>query len=253
MSEQRPLSDVGKRPATRDPLVALRDPVPSYWRHRLDPVIARLEGYVAERLTATVALGIVVAVAVSVTVLVIHFMRTPSARPALELTSTGTAIPMVSTTTTAVQVVVHAAGAVVNPGVYRMSSTSRVADLIESAGGFTQDADTDRINLAAPLGDGSRLYVPRKGESDVPVAIGPDGQSALEPDGSSQSTEARPLNLNTAKADELDELPGIGPATAAAIVDHRTKNGPFRSVDGLLEVRGIGPAKLEALRGLVTV
>ncbi|MEY4174789.1 MAG: hypothetical protein RI900_1954, partial [Actinomycetota bacterium] len=97
----------------------------------------------------------------------------------------------------------------------------------------------DAINLAARLLDGQRVYVPRVGEA-VPPGAGPEAPSG-------------PLDLNSATEEQLDDLPGVGPATAAAIVAHRDSNGPFGSVDDLGEVRGIGPAKLDALRGLVTV
>ncbi len=165
-------------------------------------------------------------------------------------------VPAASTTTTSATVVVHAAGAVVAPGVYRLGPGLRVADLLAAAGGPTADADVDRLNLAATLADGQRLYVPRRGEV-APAAVAPDGGGAAP--GSSSSgpgtgpSTAAPIDLNSADAEQLDALPGVGPATAAAIVDHRTRNGPFTSVDGLLDVRGIGPAKLEALRDLVTV
>jgi competence protein ComEA len=143
-----------------------------------------------------------------------------------------------TTPTTAAGIVVHAAGAVRQPGLYRLGRDARVADLLDAAGGPTLETDLDRLNLAAPLADGQRLYVPRKGEVSPP-AVGPDATG--------------PLDLNTATAEQLDTLPGVGPATAAAIVSHRERNGPFATVDGLLDVRGIGPAKLEALRDLVTV
>jgi competence protein ComEA len=165
-----------------------------------------------------------------------------------------------STTTTAAPViVVHAAGAVTRPGLYRLPRDARVADLLDQAGGPTPDTDLDRVNLAAPLADGQRLYLPRRGESEPPV-VGPDGGTAPSGGGASPgsgagpgSGTAGPIDLNRATAEELDTLPGIGPATAAAIIDHRERNGPFTSIDGLLDVRGIGPAKLEGLRDLVAV
>ncbi|MFM7684879.1 MAG: helix-hairpin-helix domain-containing protein [Actinomycetota bacterium] len=137
------------------------------------------------------------------------------------------------------KVVVHVAGAVERSGVYHLVPGSRVVDAIETAGGAAANAEVDAINLAAPLVDGQRVYVPRVGEA-VPQAVA-DGQPA------------GPLDLNAATEEQLDDLPGVGPATAAAIVAHREANGPFGSVDDLGEVRGIGPAKLDALRELVTV
>jgi competence protein ComEA len=139
-------------------------------------------------------------------------------------------------------VVVHVAGAVARPGVYRLGDAARVADALDAAGGAAAEADVDALNLAAKLSDGERVYVPRKGE----VGIGP-GQSV------GASAPAGPLDLNTATADQLDDLPGVGPATAEAIISYRTEHGRFRSVEQLLEVRGIGDAKLASIRSKVRV
>ena len=157
--------------------------------------------------------------------------------------------------TTAAALVVHAAGAVATPGVHRVPDGARVADVLDAAGGATADADLDRVNLAAPVADGQRLYVPRLGETAVPTPIGPSEGAVGAGGGGGDGTSAAagPIDLNRATETELDVLPGVGPATAAAIVAHRGTNGPFSRVDDLLEVRGIGPAKLEALRDLVTV
>lgn len=161
--------------------------------------------------------------------------------------------PSAAATTTVPGIVVHAAGAVRQPGVYLVPAGSRVADLLDRAGGPTAETDLDRLNLAAPLADGQRLYVPRRGEQ-APAVVGPDGGSGGSGGGGAAgSVPAGPIDLNTATAEQLDTLPGIGPATAAAIVEHRARTGPFASVDALLDVRGIGPAKLDAIRELVSV
>lgn len=145
--------------------------------------------------------------------------------------------------------VVHVAGAVALPGVYTVGAGSRVIDALGAAGGPAADARVDALNLAATLRDGDRVYVPRVDEVDaVPAGITP---AAAAGDGG--AVPAGPVNLNTATVDELDLLPGVGPATAAAVVAYRTANGPFASVEMLAEVRGIGPAKLEAIRALVTI
>lgn len=144
---------------------------------------------------------------------------------------------------------VHAAGAVARPGVYRVRTGGRVSDLLDAAGGPAGDADLDQVNLAAKVADGERVYVPRRGESPPPVAA----SSGSGPSGSGGGPASGPLNLNTATLEQLDGLPGVGPATAQAILDYRKARGRFRSVDELMEVRGIGEAKLAAIRSKVRV
>lgn len=151
-------------------------------------------------------------------------------------------------------ITVHVAGAVVRPGVVTLPEGGRAVDAVAAAGGLAPGADPDRVNLAAPLVDGVRLTIPLVGQP-VPVEVVPQGpgNSGQGGTGSSGAAPAGPVDLNTADAGQLDALPGIGPSTAAAIIAHRDENGPFASVDALLDVRGIGEAKLEALRDLVVV
>ncbi len=159
-------------------------------------------------------------------------------------------VPTSTTPTTTIGselLVVHVAGAVQAPGVYRLTAGARVIDAVQAAGGVATDSNPDAINLAAVVADGERVYVPHVGEVAPVVASG----SAATSGGS--STPSGPVNLNTATADDLDALPGVGPSTAMAILAYRDQHGPFTSVDDLGEVRGIGPAKLDAIRGLVTV
>lgn len=147
------------------------------------------------------------------------------------------------------RVFVHVAGAVIGPGVYELTASARVDDAIGAAGGPTADADLDGLNLAAPVTDGQRVYVPVAGEVD-PASIPAGGGPAAGP----PLAEAEgPIDLNTATVEQLEGLPGIGPATASAIVDDRDRHGPFASVDDLERVPGIGPAKLAAVADLVTV
>lgn len=167
-----------------------------------------------------------------------------STTPAGGAASSSTAVP----TTEATSVVVDVEGAVLQPGVHRLPTGARVTDAVAAAGGLAPTADGARLNLAAPLQDGQRVFVPAVGQEPPPV-VGPTGPGDSGTDG----TPAGPVNLNTADADALDALPGIGPATAAAIIEHRKEIGGYTSVDQLLDVRGIGAAKLEQLRPLVTV
>lgn len=145
-------------------------------------------------------------------------------------------------------ILVHAAGAVHTPGVYLFRGEARVLDLVEAAGGLTSDADYDRVNLAATLFDGQWMYFPRLGQATVPAPIGGSGSA-----GDGAMARTGPLDLNTATAQQLESLPGVGPAIAAAIVEHRDRIGGFISVDGLLAVSGIGPSKLDQIRSLVSV
>lgn len=142
-------------------------------------------------------------------------------------------------TPAAADAVVDIAGAVVKPGVYKLAGDARVTDAMAAAGGATPDADLDQVNLAARVEDGQRIYVPHKGEV-VPPTVSP-------------SLPAGPIDINTATVDQLDTLPGVGPALAQAIVDYRVRHGRFRAVDDLAKVKGIGPAKLDALRNKVIV
>jgi competence protein ComEA len=150
------------------------------------------------------------------------------------------------------EVVVHMAGAVHDPGVHRLDAAARVVDGVRAAGGLTADADQARVNLAAPLTDGERVYVPRVDEADPPEPVaGVTPPSATG--GTTDGTVVAPVDLNTADGPELETLPGVGPATSAAILEHRGRIGSFESVDQLIDVSGIGPATLEKLRPLVRV
>lgn len=145
------------------------------------------------------------------------------------------------------EVVVDVAGAVAHPGLVRLRPGSRVADAVSAAGGAAGDADVAGLNQARVLSDGEQVRVPRVGEPAAPPPVA--GASG----GSAAGAPAAPIDLNRATPAELDTLPGVGPATAAAIITWRDKNGGFRRVEDLVEVPGIGPARLERLRPLVRV
>ncbi len=143
--------------------------------------------------------------------------------------------------------VVHVTGAVVTGGVYVLPPDSRVMDAVEAAGGLTPESDPQRINLAAYISDGQQIFVPYLSVSD-----GDDFNS------SGKLPENRPassagIGINTASRSELEQLPGIGPVLAGRIVDYRETHGPFSEVDDLLNVNGIGPQKLEDIRGHVSL
>lgn len=152
-----------------------------------------------------------------------------------------TSVPAAEAPTT---ILVHVAGAVIEPGVYELPGEARIREALVAAGGPTAEADWNALNLAAPILDGTRLYVPVVGEVP-PTAIVSEPVVATD-------QLVGPVDVNRASAAELDALPGVGPATAAAIVTERERNGPFVGVDDLDRVPGIGPAKLAALRDLVT-
>jgi len=139
-------------------------------------------------------------------------------------------------------VVVDVVGAVRRPGLYRFASGSRIADAVRRAGGVTRRAAIAQVNLAAPLADGEQVVVPVRGSP------GAGGAPAAAPAGGSPTA---PLDLNTATAEQLDALPGIGPVTAQKILDYRTQHGAFTSVDELDAIPGIGPARIDQLKGLV--
>ena len=148
-------------------------------------------------------------------------------------------------------VVVHVAGAVVRPGVVSLSSGARVVDAIDAAGGPRADADLDRLNLAAPVADGDRVLVARVGDPPTPAL--PTGGAHDVTDPAAGAGSVGPVDLNTATLAELEELPGIGPTLAAAIIAERDRRGGFGSVDDLRSVRGIGDARFADLRDLVVV
>jgi len=146
---------------------------------------------------------------------------------------------------TAAPVRVYVSGAVNRPGVYVLPPHSLVNDALEAAGGAAVEADLDRINLALEVHDQQQVYVPRKSESVQPVL-------ATFAGGTSVAGASR-ININTATAADLDRLPKIGPAIAQRIIDYRTKHGPFKRIEDLKNVSGIGDALFEAIKDLITV
>ena len=238
----------------------------------------RHRGPAVLRFVATLTVGVVVGVGVTV------FVKTDSSGGSRSQQAEGatasvaplaelpliTAAPSPSTATaptTTMVIVVHAAGAFRRPGVYLFPLGARVDDLLNAAGGANENAAMEVLNLAAPLADGQRVWVPIRGQSIPPIAppeIASDAGSSLGvPGGNGGSLTGRAgpggtgsgaiFDLNLATVEQLDDLPGVGPSTAAAIVEYRTQHKRFGSVGELLNVRGIGEAKLSALRSRVKV
>ena len=148
--------------------------------------------------------------------------------------------PAVVTPREPTELFVHVAGVVRKPGVYRIAGDGRVIQAIRLAGGPTPVADLGLVNLAAPLQDGQQVLVPRRAAIATAGAAGGGGAAS------------GPVSLSSATVEQLDALDGIGPTLAARIVDWRTQHGGFSSVDGLLDVPGIGQSRLDAIRGKVT-
>ena len=203
--------------------------IPSGWRDRLQQLAARRR----EAWPLLLFLG-----ALGLLALVIGGRKAPAqiAPPATA------APPSVAASPSAVgAVLVHVAGAVREPELYEFQIGARVADAIHTAGGALPKADLDAVNLAAPLVDGAQVLVPVKGEA------------AVAPASADIATEEATLSLNTADQAQLESIPGVGPVTAAAILEHRDEIGGYESFDQLLDVDGIGPATLDDIRSYLTL
>jgi competence protein ComEA len=205
------------------------------------------EGSIRERLAALSRgelVGLVALLAVTLGGAGLWYVRSlPRPVEVAAAPSGGTAsAPASASPSPEVVVLVDVAGWVHRPGVYEFTEGARVIDAIDAAGGARSGALLEALNLAAPLTDGTQILVPREGQEGVAPAPVTGGAVA-----------GGLVNVNSAIATELEELPGIGEVIAQRIIDYRTENGPFATVDELLEVSGIGDAILESIRELVTV
>ena len=156
---------------------------------------------------------------------------------------------------TSAGIVVDVEGAVRAPGVYTLASGARVIDALKAAGGANSSADMSSVNLARPVADGERVYIPRRGEQP-PAEVAPGGGGGSGGGGSGGGGSGGggdKVNINTASESELEGLPGIGPTLAQRIVDYRTQHGPFHDVKDLMKVEGIGQKKFDSLKDYVTV
>jgi competence protein ComEA len=205
------------------------------------------EGSIRERLAALSRgelIGLVALLAVTLGGAGLWYVRSlPRPVEVAAAPSGGTAsAPASASPSQEVVVLVDVAGWVRRPGVYEFTEGARVIDAIDAAGGARSGAVLEALNLAAPLTDGTQILVPREGQEGVAPAPVTGGAVA-----------GGLVNVNSAIATELEELPGIGEVIAQRIIDYRTQNGPFSTVDELLDVSGIGDAILESIRELVTV
>lgn len=151
-------------------------------------------------------------------------------------------------------VIVHIVGEVNSPGVYRLEKEDRVNDALVAAGGPTQSADVSLVNLAQPVADGMKIRIPAQGEKPEDlVQAEQSAQGAGAVSAGDAKGAAGPVNINSASPAQLESVPGIGPKTAQAIVEERTKNGPFKRVEDICRVSGIGPKKFEQMKGSIRV
>lgn len=163
-----------------------------------------------------------------------------------------TAIPELTPTPGSLRVFVN--GAVQASAVYELPPNSLVQQAIEAAGGFVAEANTAVINLAQPLSDGMQIYVPAQDEA-VPVLapVTVNNANAINTVSADSSAAGELININTATKSQLEELPGIGPSTAQNILDHRDANGPFTTIESIMDVSGIGEGRFGQIEALITV
>lgn len=153
------------------------------------------------------------------------------------------------------KVMVHVIGEVNNPGVVTLNEGARIIDAINAAGAKTEDADLSKINLAYVVEDGVQIYVPRIGEKREEYVMENAGEGIIVDSAILDSSESKEIkvNINTASADKLQTLPGVGISTAQKIIEYRTQNGKFKAPEDLKNVSGIGESKFEGLKEQITV
>lgn len=153
------------------------------------------------------------------------------------------------------KIIVHITGEVKNTGILVLKEEARIADAIESAGGATEEADLNKINLAYTLKDGQKIYIPNKEDEEniEYITEGSGNNVSVENGDESEMKEKIKININTASQAELEELPGIGEAIASRIIEYREENGTFNKIEDLLNVKGIGDAKFTEIKEYVVV
>ena len=171
-----------------------------------------------------------------------------------------TVLPRAQETSSSIQstshVFVHVAGAVKRPGVYKLNARARIVDAVTAAGGASPRADLNSINLAQTVSDAEQVFIPSRVHRSPRATVAPRHRPRPSSTTQAPGTEApapRTVNINTATSAQLETLTGVGPATAKAIIAYRNSKGPFTRIEDLLNVPGIGPAKLDAMRAEISV
>lgn len=206
-----------------------------------------------------VGMGVALALAVGVGYVLANARRAAQPAP-IEIvppapTATAAPAPTLAPTATGGPLHVYVSGAVARPAVYELPPGSILDDAVRAAGGFAAGADTAAVNLAQPALDGMQVHVPSLDEAlpTPPVVSLPPDAAATVPSRMGGVTIGGLININTAAQTDLEMLPGIGPSTAANIIAHREANGPFATIEAIMDVPGIGEGKFEAIRDLITV
>ena len=205
--------------------------------------VARKLGFARSRKSVLIGMAVFLVLAA---VAVAHVLSGAAAASEFQIESSEEAYDSSAEPTEIHELYVHVSGEVNEPGLYELEKGSRVADAVNLAGGFTEEADENACNLARIIGDGEHIVIPSIEETSYALVQGAD-------DGGSAQELSPIVNINTATAVQLESLPGIGSATAQKIIADREANGPYGSADDLTRVPGIGQKKLEALVGLICV
>ena len=141
---------------------------------------------------------------------------------------------------------IHIAGAIKNPGIIELEENARIADAVEKAGGMTEEANIEKINLAYQVKDGQKIYIPSIYDiEETEIITNEAGEKIIE---NEENSSESLININTATETELETLPGIGPSTALKIVKYRKENGNFKKIEEIKNVSGIGESKYEKIK-----
>ena len=156
------------------------------------------------------------------------------------------------------KITIYITGAIKNQGVYELEEKSRIVDCIEKAGGLTEDADLKNINLAYVIEDGMKIYIPKNSDNnevkdDTNLYVYKEKNNTINSDNINLETQNNKIDINTASQTELETLPGIGPSTAAKIINYRKENGKFNNIEDIKNINGIGDSKYEQIKNLIKI